>query len=118
MGVTYYPKVVIGNQYWSNEWRRLKASFHSLDAPVEVQECGYYLICTRDVINRNMPEDTSSDARRSCDNTEATRRDHQTMIEYNDEQRSCDSRSAAEDTNSNPQTSNDCTDCTKRLRLI
>ena len=122
MCVTYYPKVVIGNQYWSNEWRRLKASFHSLDGtPVEVKECGFHLIYTPDVINRNMPEDTSSDARRSCDNTEATRRDHQTMIEYNDEQRSCDTRSAAEDTNSNPQTSNDCTDCTdctKRLRLI
>ncbi|CBI17047.3 unnamed protein product, partial [Vitis vinifera] len=119
MCVTYYPKVVIGNQYWSNEWRRLKASFHSLDGtPVEVKECGFHLIYTPDVINRNIPEDTSSDARRSCDNTEATRRDHQTMIEYNDEQRSCDTRSAAEDTNSNPQTSNDCTHCTKRLRLI
>ncbi|XP_034674569.1 disease resistance protein RUN1-like [Vitis riparia] len=118
MCVTYYPKVAIDNQYWSNEWRRLKASFHSLDAPVEVKECGYYLIYTGDVINRNIPEDTSTDAQRSCDNTEATKRDHQTMTEYSDEQRSCDTISAAEDTNSNPQTSNDCTHCTKRLRLI
>ena len=109
MCVTYYPKVVIGNQYWPNEWRRLKASFHSLDAPVEVKECGYYLIYRGDVINRNIPEDTSTDAQRSCDNTEATKRDHQTMIEYSDEQRSCDTRSAAEDTNSNAQTSNDYT---------
>ncbi|KAL6315390.1 hypothetical protein AAG906_000500 [Vitis piasezkii] len=113
MCVTYYPKVAIDNQYWSNEWRRLKASFHSLDAPVEVKECGYYLIYTGDVINRNIPEDTSTDAQRSCDNTEATKRDHQAMIEYNDEQRSCDTRSAAEDTNSNTQTSYDCTQCTE-----
>ena len=110
MCVTYYPKVAIDNQYWSNEWRRLKASFHSLDGtPVEVKEWGFHLICTGDVINRNIPEDTSTDAQRSCDNTEATKRDHQTMIEYNDEQRSCDTRSAAEDTNSNAQTSNDYT---------
>ncbi|XP_034680691.1 disease resistance protein RPV1-like isoform X1 [Vitis riparia] len=80
MCVTYYPKAAIDNQYWSNEWRRLKASFHSLNAPVEVKECGFYLIYTRDVINRNIPEDTSTDAQRSCDNTEATKRDHQTMI--------------------------------------
>ncbi|XP_034674575.1 disease resistance protein RPV1-like [Vitis riparia] len=113
MCVTYYPKVAIDNQYWSNEWRRLKASFHSSDAQVEVKECGYYLIYTGDVINRNIPEDTSTDAQRSCDNTEATKRDHQTMIEYNDEQRSCDTRSAAEDTNSNAQTSYDCTQCTE-----
>ncbi|RVW59242.1 TMV resistance protein N [Vitis vinifera] len=113
MCVTYYPKVAIDKQYWSNEWRRLKASFDSLDAPVEVKECGYYLIYTGDVINRNIPEDTSTDAQRSCDNTEATKRDHQAMIEYNDEQRSCDTRSAAEDTNSNTQTSYDCTQCTE-----
>ncbi|XP_034675714.1 disease resistance protein RPV1-like isoform X2 [Vitis riparia] len=113
MCVTYYPKVAIDNQYWSNEWRRLKASFDSLDAPVEVKECGYYLIYTGDVINRNIPEDTSTDAQRSCDNTEATKRDHQAMIEYNNEQRSCDTRSAAEDTNSNTQTSYDCTQCTE-----
>uniref|UniRef100_F6GW25 TMV resistance protein N n=1 Tax=Vitis vinifera TaxID=29760 RepID=F6GW25_VITVI len=80
MCVTYYPKVAIDKQYWSNEWRRLKASFHSLDAPVEVKECGYYLIYTRD---------------------------------YSDEQRSCDTRSAAEDTNSNAQTSYDWTQCTE-----
>ena len=79
MCVTYYPKVAIDNQYWSNEWRRLKASFHSLDAPVEVKECGYYLIYTGDVINRNIPEDTSTDAQSSCDNTEATKGDHQTI---------------------------------------
>ena len=110
MCVTYYPKVAIDNQYWSNEWRRLKASFRSFDGtPVEVKEWGFHLICTGDVINRNIPEDTSTDAQRSCDNTEATKRDHQTMIEYNDEQRSCDTRSAAEDTNSNAQTSNDYT---------
>ncbi|KAJ9672181.1 hypothetical protein PVL29_025708 [Vitis rotundifolia] len=113
MCVTYYPKVAIDNQYWSNEWRRLKASFHSLDAPVEVKECGFYLIYTRDVINRNIPEDSCTDAQRSCNNTEATKRDHQTMIEYNDEQRSCDTRSAAEDTNSNAQTSYDSTQCTE-----
>ncbi|RVW62595.1 TMV resistance protein N [Vitis vinifera] len=113
MCVTYYPKVAIDKQYWSNEWRRLKASFHSLDAPVEVKECGYYLIYTRDVINSNIPEDTSTDCQRSCDNTEATKRDHQTMMEYSDEQRSCDTRSAAEDTNSNAQTSYDWTQCTE-----
>ncbi|KAJ9691428.1 hypothetical protein PVL29_013567 [Vitis rotundifolia] len=100
MCVTYYPKVAIDNQYY-------------LDTPVEVKECGYYLICTRDVINRNIPKDTSTDAQRSCDNTEATKRDHQTMIEYSDEQRSCDTRSAAEDTNSKAQTSYDCTQCTE-----
>ncbi|KAL6315336.1 hypothetical protein AAG906_000437 [Vitis piasezkii] len=67
-----------------------------LNICVELKQCGYYLIYTRDVSNRNIPEDTSTDAQRSCDNTEATKRDHQTMIEYTDEQRSCDTRSAAE----------------------
>ncbi|KAJ9676312.1 hypothetical protein PVL29_025035 [Vitis rotundifolia] len=119
MYVTYYPKVAINKQYWSNKWRRLKASFRSFDgAPVEVKEWGFHLIYTRDVINRNIPEDSSTNAQRSCDNTEATKRDHQTMIEYNDEQRSCNTRSAAADANSNGQTSNDCAQCTKRLRLI
>ncbi|KAJ9676310.1 hypothetical protein PVL29_025033 [Vitis rotundifolia] len=119
MYVTYYPKVAINKQYWSNKWRRLKASFRSFDgAPVEVKEWGFHLIYTRDVINRNIPEDSSTNAQRSCDNTEATKRDHQTMIEYNDEQRSCDTRSAAADANSNGQTSNDSAQCTKRLRLI
>ncbi|KAJ9691429.1 hypothetical protein PVL29_013568 [Vitis rotundifolia] len=118
MCVTYYPKAAINNQYWSNKWRRLKVSFRSFDGtPVEVKEWGPHIkiptIYTRDVIDRNIPEDTSTDAQRSCDNTEAAKRDHQTMIEYSDEQRSFDTRSAAEDTNSNAQASYDCTQCTE-----
>uniref|UniRef100_F6HJB3 Uncharacterized protein n=1 Tax=Vitis vinifera TaxID=29760 RepID=F6HJB3_VITVI len=35
-----------------------------------------------------------------------------TIRQYSDEQRSCDTRSAAEDTNSNAQISYDCTPCT------
>ncbi|XP_034675715.1 disease resistance protein RPV1-like isoform X1 [Vitis riparia] len=115
MWMIYYPKVGIEKKYHSNKWRQLTASFcgYMNGKAVKVEECGIHLIYTGDVINRNIPEDTSTDAQRSCDNTEATKRDHQTMIEYNDEQRSCDTRSAAEDTNSNPQTSYDCTQCTE-----
>ncbi|XP_034677016.1 disease resistance protein RUN1-like isoform X2 [Vitis riparia] len=114
MCVTYYPKVAIDNQYWSNKWRRLKASFHGFDGkPVEVKECGFHLIYTPNVISKNIPQHTNTDAQRSCDNTEATKHNHQKMIEYNDEQRSCDTRSAAEETNTNAQTSYHYSQCTE-----
>ena len=56
MCVIYYPKVGIEKHYWSNKWRRLKASFHGLDGlPVEVKECGFHLI-----YSHNIPEYASS----------------------------------------------------------
>ena len=97
MCVVYYNKVAIARHYWSNQWRSLKASFHSFDGePVEVKECGFHLIS----------EDTITDARERWDNTEGTSHNDQLMIEYNDEQRSHgDTRSAAEDDNASAQTS-------------
>ena len=80
MSVVYYPKLAIEKHYWSNKWRRLKASFHGLDnLPVEVKECGIHLIYTQDI-----PEDTDTD----IDIDDAHRRweeYNQLMIEYNDD---------------------------------
>ena len=97
MCVAYYPKLAIEKHYWSNKWRRLKASFHGDDGlPIEVKECGIHLIYTQDI-----PEDTDTDIddHRRWDNTQGTQHnDDQLMMEYNDEQSSRDdTRSAAED---------------------
>ncbi|KAL6315913.1 hypothetical protein AAG906_013261 [Vitis piasezkii] len=44
--VAYYPKVAIPNQYKSNKWRHLKASFRGYlgGKQVKVKECGFHLI--------------------------------------------------------------------------
>ena len=91
MCVAYYPKLAIEKHYWSNKWRRLKASFHGLDnLPVEVKECGIHLIYTQDI-----PEDTDTD----IDTDDAHRRweeYNQLMIEYNDDH--CEEASASAQT--------------------
>ena len=90
MCAAYYPKLAIEKHYWSNKWRRLKASFHGDDGLlVAVKECGFHLIYTEDI-----PEDTGTDTddhRRRWDNTQGTQHnDDQLMMEYNDKQRRCD----------------------------
>ena len=101
MCVAYYPKLAIEKHYWSNKCRRLKASFHGRDnLPVEVKECGFHLIYTQ-----NIPVDTENN-------------DDQLMIEYNDEQRSCDTSTSsaveAEDVSAIAQTNYHHTQFTER----
>ena len=97
MSVVYYPKLAIESHYWSNKWRRLKASFQGPEgSAVEVKECGIHLIYAQDIL-----EDSCTDAvaHRRWENSEGIieqYNDQLLMIEYNDEQRSCDTGSAAE----------------------
>ena len=67
MCVAYYPKLAIEKHYWSNKWRRLKASLHGLDnLPVEVKECGIHLIHTQDIPKGTVTD--VDDPHRRCDN--------------------------------------------------
>ncbi|KAL6316977.1 hypothetical protein AAG906_024516 [Vitis piasezkii] len=51
--VAYYPKVAIPNQYKSNKWRHLKASFRGYlgGKQVKVKEGGFHLIYMPEIVN-------------------------------------------------------------------
>ncbi|KAL6316156.1 hypothetical protein AAG906_015986 [Vitis piasezkii] len=95
--VENYPKVAIPNQYWSNKWRHLKASFHGYlgSKQVKVKECGFHLISMPKIVNRSIPQD------RSIKGVEHNR--PPILIQHPDVQRCCDTKSVPEDTNVNAQ---------------
>ncbi|RVW33168.1 TMV resistance protein N [Vitis vinifera] len=105
--VAYYPKVAIPNQYWSNKWRHLKASFHGYlgSKQVKVKECGFHLISMPKIVNRSIPQD------RSIKGVEHNR--PPILIQYPDVQRCCDTKSVPEDTNVNAQSCCDDTHSTE-----
>ena len=105
--VAYYPKVAIPNQYWSNKWRHLKASFHGYSGSkqVKVKECGFHLISMPKIVNRTIPQ------YRSIKGVEHNR--PPILIQYPDVQRCCDTKSVPEDTNVNAQSCCDDTHSTE-----
>ena len=95
--VAYYPKVAIPNQYKSNKWRHLKASFRGYlgGKQVKVKECGFHLIYMPEIVNRTIPQDTSIKG--------IKRNRTLILIQYPDVQRCCGTKSVAEDINANGQ---------------
>ena len=92
--MAYYPKVAIKNEYWSNELKHLKASFHGFfgGKPVKVEECGFHLLYMPKIVNRTIPQDT--DIKR-------VKHNHAIMTQYLDVQRSCVTKLVLEDANIN-----------------
>lgn len=94
--VAYYPKVAIKNEYWSNEWKLLKASLHGFISGklVKVEECGFHLLYMPKIVNRTIPQDT---------NIKGVKHNHAAMTQYLDVQRSCDTKLVLEGANVNAQ---------------
>ncbi|KAJ9676226.1 hypothetical protein PVL29_024964 [Vitis rotundifolia] len=93
--VAYYPEVAIPNQYKSNKWRHLKASFCGYLGSQQVKECGFHHIYMPEIVNRAIPQDTS---------IKGVKRDRTLiLIQHPDVRRCCGTKSVAEDINANGQ---------------